>query len=94
MFDAMARHSSGILSMESFRRVIGDVRPATQVAAREPSSGESPLAAMFGHFPSFDEIEEYMVNEAMKMAKGNQSIAANILGIGRQTLNKRLKIKE
>jgi DNA-binding NtrC family response regulator len=94
VFDAMARHDSGILSMESFRRVIGDERPAALVAAREPLPGESPLAAMFGHFPTFDEIEDYMVDEAMKMAKGNQGIAANLLGIGRQTLNKRLKTKE
>ena len=31
--------------------------------------------------------------EAMKLAKGNQGLAGKILGMGRQTLNKRLKLQ-
>jgi len=92
VFDAVLRHSSGILSMETFRSVIGDVRPAQQAAAA-PSGGQEPLTALFGHFPTVDEIEEYMIGEAMKLAKGNQGIASKILGMGRQTLNKRLKLQ-
>jgi DNA-binding protein Fis len=34
-----------------------------------------------------------MIAEAMKMADGNQGIAGKLLGMGRQTLNKRLKTK-
>jgi two-component system, NtrC family, response regulator HydG len=93
VFDAVARHTSGIMSMDTFRRVIGDERPSTP-AAGQPTGEGNPLTAMFGHFPTFDEVEEYLISEAMKMANGNQGIAANLLGIGRQTLNKRLKTKE
>jgi transcriptional regulator with GAF, ATPase, and Fis domain len=93
VFDAVLRHTSGILSMETFRCVIGDERPLTKVAGAPSADGENPLAAIFGHFPTVDEIEEYMIAEAMKMAKGNQGLAAKILGMGRQTLNKRLKVK-
>ena len=32
-----------------------------------------------------------MIAEAMRMAQGNQGIAATLLGLARQTLNKRLK---
>jgi len=92
VFDAVLRHSSGILSMETFRSVIGDVRPAQQATAA-PAGGQEPLTALFGHFPTVDEIEEYMIREAMKLAKGNQGIASKILGMGRQTLNKRLKLQ-
>jgi DNA-binding NtrC family response regulator len=90
VFDAVARHSSGVLSMTSFRGAIGDDRPSVAV----PQSGngdECQLQAIFGHFPSLAEIEEHMIGEAMKIAKGNQGIAASMLGITRQTLNRRLK---
>ena len=94
VFDAVLRHSSGVLSMETFRGVIGDER-----AARKPgpvahaATEENPLCAIFGHFPTLDEVEQYMIGEAMKLAKGNQGLAGKILGMGRQTLNKRLKMQ-
>jgi two-component system, NtrC family, response regulator HydG len=94
VFDAVVRHSSGILSMESFRAAIGDVRPGAEVLKAEPYAGENPLIGMFGHFPTVEEVADYLILEAMKMAKGNQGIAANMLGMGRQTLNKRLKGKK
>ncbi|MRR58768.1 MAG: sigma-54-dependent Fis family transcriptional regulator, partial [Deltaproteobacteria bacterium] len=91
VFDAVVRHTSGILSMESFRGAIGDVRQNTEMDATQPGEGDNPLSSLFGHFPTIDEIEDYMINEAMKLSKNNQGIAANLLGMNRQTLNKRLK---
>ena len=90
VFDAVARHGGGVLSMESFKSVIGNMHP-TPAGAVVDARGEEPLTAFFGHFPTIAEVEELLINEAMKKAKGNQGIAANLLGIGRQTLNKRLK---
>ncbi len=92
VFDAVARHNSGVLSMSSFRSAIGEDRTAV-AAENSPSNsvdGEN-LQGIFGHFPSLVEMEEYMIGEAMKIAKGNQGVAAALLGITRQTLNKRLK---
>lgn len=91
VFDAVTRHVSGVLSMESFRAVIGDDRPKEKTAMSHTPAMEEPLSAIFGHFPTFREIEDYMIREAVKQAKNNQAIAANLLGISRQTLNKRLK---
>ncbi|OGR33606.1 MAG: two-component system response regulator [Desulfuromonadales bacterium GWD2_61_12] len=96
VIDAVARHQSGILSMESFREVIGDLRPSAASAAnpggdRDGADGSNPLVAHFGHFPTLLEVEEYLIAEAMTMARGNQGLAAKILGMGRQTLNKRLQ---
>lgn len=91
VFDAVTRHGSGVLSMESFRAVIGDDRPKENPAMSLLPAMEAPLSAIFGHFPTFREIEDYMTKEAVKLAKNNQGIAANLLGISRQTLNKRLK---
>ena len=95
VFDAVLRHGSGILSMDTFRAVIGDQRAKAKGAgAAQASEGEEPLSAIFGHFPTIDEVEEYMIREAMKIAKGSQGMAGKILGMGRQTLNKRLKGRE
>ena len=77
--------------MESFRVVIDVDRQAHPSAEpTSPSSGENTLAAILGHFPTIDEVENHLIDEAMKMAQGNQGIAAKLLGLGRQTLNKRL----
>jgi DNA-binding NtrC family response regulator len=94
VFDAVARHVSGVLSMERFREVIGS-RPV-------PSGQDSLLSQRLndwllesgGRFPKVREVEELLIDEAMKLAKGNQGIAASLLGFTRQTLNKRLKVRK
>ena len=93
VFDAVARHLSGILSMESFRNVIGDPRPHSSVPeAKIPvDTSVDPLVALFGHFPTIAEVENHLIDQAMSLAKGNQGMAAKLLGMGRQTLNKRLR---
>jgi DNA-binding NtrC family response regulator len=94
VFDAVLRHNSGILSMETFRSVIGHERPLPTLDCSTPAAAaENPLCSIFGHFPTLDEVEQYMITEAMKLAKGNQGLAGKILGMGRQTLNKRLKLQ-
>ncbi len=92
--DAVIRHSSGVLSMESFSAVIGEICPAPAVREQNLVTDEEPLTAIFGHFPTFSEIGDYLIDEAMRQSKGNQSVASTLLGIGRQTLNKRLKKRE
>jgi len=91
IYDAVVRHTSGILSMESFRNVIGEQQPVLPAAPAAADGAENPLTAIFGRFPSISEVEAYMINEAMKLAKGNQGMAASLLGMTRQTLNNRLK---
>jgi two-component system, NtrC family, response regulator HydG len=92
VFDAVVRHVSGILSMESFRAVVGDERLVARASKPEQHSQDGdPLSAIFGRFPTVGEIEEYMIGEAMQLAGGNLGAAGKMLGMGRQTLNKRLK---
>jgi DNA-binding NtrC family response regulator len=94
VFDAVARHTTGVLSLERFREVIGNMP--------SPSSQESHLSNRLndwliqsgGRFPKVREVEELLIDEAMKIAKGNQGIAASLLGFTRQTLNKRLKVRK
>jgi len=91
VFDAVARHTSGILSMESFRKATGNEQSLLQ-SSSPTAAEEKSLSAFFGHFPNISEVEDYMINEAMKLAKGNQGMAASLLGMSRQTLNNRLRV--
>jgi two-component system response regulator HydG len=91
--DAVSRHKSGILSMEGFKRVMDSAAAAVkgeQAGTAAPLIGDQPLEKVFGKFPSLKQIEDYLVDEALKRAEGNQGVAATFLGITRQALNKRL----
>jgi DNA-binding protein Fis len=41
-------------------------------------------------FPTLKEVEVYVIEETLRLPKGNQGIAASLLDMKRQTLNRRL----
>jgi DNA-binding NtrC family response regulator len=86
--DAVSRHRAGILSMESFRGVVGADLRQRQTASDE-TTGQNAEAFLAG-LPTLRHAEEFLVRRALEQAKGNQGIAAQLLGITRQALNKRL----
>ncbi len=89
VFDAMTRHKSGILSMTSFKEAIGEERSQTH-GGPPPADDANLLNGLPGSFPTLKEAEHHLISEALKTSKGNQGIAASLLGISRQALNKRL----
>jgi transcriptional regulator with PAS, ATPase and Fis domain len=91
VYDAVAQHTFGILSMESFRVAIGDGQAASPTRFESQDADKNAIAAIFGHFPTIRETEEYLIGQAMKITKENQGLAANLLGVTRQTLSKRMK---
>jgi DNA-binding NtrC family response regulator len=91
VFDAVARHVSGVLSLATFREVI---RQEITESSHIPSvaADGAPRAFRFpDHLPTLKEAETLLIDEALKRSKGNQGIAASLLGISRTALNKRLK---
>jgi DNA-binding NtrC family response regulator len=92
VFDAVARHVSGVLSMERFREVIGN-SPMSEDNNVLLSDPFDEWLEYCDHFPKVREVEKMLIDVAMKRAKGNQRIAASLLGFTRQTLNKRLKVR-
>lgn len=95
VFDAVARHSSGMLSMDRFKEAIGD-KPVSEVGdSMQIKSAVDALQVALHRLPKISEVEGYLIKEAMRLAKDNQGIAASLIGLSRQTLNKRLqKVKE
>jgi DNA-binding NtrC family response regulator len=93
VFDAVLRHNGGVLSLESFRKAIGarDAPPAGEASpdAATPA-GPPSLFGGLSRLPTLKEAVDQLVAEALARARDNQGIAASLLGITRQALNKRL----
>jgi DNA-binding NtrC family response regulator len=90
VFDSVASNRSGKLSLESFRVTIHQDQKMRRLPMPDRSGNSSHMTAIFGRFPSLRETEEFLVAEALKLSANNQGIAASLLGITRQALNKRL----
>lgn len=87
--DAVARCHQGLITDNLIaERLTGRVAGETA-----PSVEATSLTALFGRFPTLEELTEYAVGEALANTENNQSQAARLLGISRQALNKRLKKK-
>lgn len=95
VFDAVARSKSGKLSQEPFRQVMTDGRMQSPAPPVSTAPGMDVrlegVERIWGHFPTLDEAENYLIDVAMSIAKGNQGTAATMLGLKRQTFNIRLK---
>ena len=93
VYDAVGKHVSGKLSMGGFTSYMDERRLSKEPEAM-PNKPRGPF-----HFSNFDSIptlkdaEERLIAEALKRSEGNQSIAARLLGISRQALNRRMNSK-
>ncbi len=88
VYDAVSRHRSRLLSMEVFRVVI-DADLQKPIELPENAVNFHPDLTL----PSLTEMDDYLIDEAMKRASHNQSLAARMLGISQPALSKRLKKK-
>jgi len=81
------------LSLDSFENYFNKRREASgNGPCGKPKTGKEPLIIFPSEqLPSPRESQAILINEAMKRAKNNQSVAAQLLGISRQALNSRLK---
>jgi two-component system nitrogen regulation response regulator GlnG len=87
VFDAVARCQGTVMALHSFKELISD-RSVFETETRP--EGAQPSGPFPEHLPTLEDAEEALINEALARTGGNQGIAAGILGISRQALNKRL----
>lgn len=92
VFEAVARHTQGVLSMETFLTAIGTApRHIPDSATSDDGTPTITLRDATGErMPTLKEAEECLVSQAMRLARNNQGIAAGYLGINRSALNKKL----
>lgn len=85
LFEAMSREKSGILPLDIFQELNGKM-------IMESEGAESMRLIKFPReLPSLKQTADLLVQEAMRRSKGNQSLAARLLGISQQALSKRLQ---
>jgi DNA-binding NtrC family response regulator len=91
VFDAVAQHKSGVLSLNRFKEFIAN--KGEQVKSEFSIKKEESRSTLdiSGRFPTLKEVEAYLISEALERSNNNQGIAATLLGITRHALNKRLK---
>lgn len=80
IFNAIAEHRSGTLSLSAFKVALGTVR--------EDTNTEDVVFPQI--LPSIKKMNELLISEAMKRAENNRTIASKMLGITPQALGKRL----
>ncbi len=90
VYDAVSRHTGGVLSMEPFKAHIFKNDAGAKADPQSKNSETSPKIMFAEKLPTFKEAEQLLLDEALKRAGGNQSIAAQMLGITRSGLNKRI----
>jgi DNA-binding NtrC family response regulator len=89
--DAVASHSSGVMSMNVFRKAVGDRLIISRVRRCTLPQDARDLLTMFDSLPTMRQLGDLLIAEALRRCNSNQSIAAQLIGVSRQTLNRRLK---
>ena len=91
VYDAVSRHRLGKLSTTTFREAMDRLTsPAESTDSGGPASAGS-IIKFPERLPTLKDSQQLLVDEALKRSAGNQSVAARLLGISRQALNKRLR---
>ncbi len=88
VFNAVSRQREKMLSLNPFREAMGHVG----AKALPPASADS--LNFPDKLPTIKEVTAQLIDEALQRARGNQAIAAGLLGISPQALSKRLSRKE
>ncbi|MCW8850997.1 MAG: sigma-54 dependent transcriptional regulator, partial [Melioribacteraceae bacterium] len=93
IFDAVSRHSAGVLSIENIRKkTIGTEEDlSNNKSSNDQYENFSESLIFTSQFPTFKSAEILLIKEALKRSDNNQTIAAQLLGITRRALNNRIQ---
>lgn len=86
VFDAVSQHQQRKLSMDVFKKAMGRVEEADEGVA-----GEVPQVQFGEQLPTLKQTVNQLLMEALERTHGNKTMMADILGLSRPALSKRLK---
>jgi DNA-binding NtrC family response regulator len=85
----LAARCAGILTREGVAEYME--KTGRTAPAESSFGGDGASFSYTGRFPSLKDMETFLIQEALSLSGGNQSRAAELLGISRQALSKRLR---
>lgn len=88
--DAVTHNRKRTLVVDDFPGVTAGAAPCRNVV-RRIGSNQFALHAIFPNFPAVDEVEAMLIEEAFRLSCGNRTATANMVGLSRQTLRRKLK---
>jgi len=91
VYNAVSIHTAGKLSMDAFKAEIFNTQPSLAGDSAGAIDAADGTTVFSDPLPTIKQVERLLVDEALRRSGGNQAIAAKMLGITRQALNKRLK---
>jgi len=106
VFEMLSRHTSGPISLDFVKEKLGFSRGADAQSVRgiagatvtpyasTSADSESPGPSYPTRLPTIKQATESLIEEALSRSEGNQSMAAGMLGISHQALNKRLRHRD
>jgi transcriptional regulator with PAS, ATPase and Fis domain len=87
-------HKSGALFHTVFEnKILGTQKSTISIQESDKDEPISPFQTDLQHtkeLPPLKEVESMLIKEALRRAKGNQTLAAKMLNVSRKTLNTRV----
>jgi DNA-binding NtrC family response regulator len=95
VFDAVSHHGGGVLSLTAFGKIVGQAAlRGTRGTPCQPGDGSFEEAvAGLPRLPTMRDAGHTLVREALRRTNGNQTAAASLLGVTRQTMNRQAGIQ-
>ena len=90
LFDAVGKHRGGVLSLSSIKERIFDAAPANG-GPEDDAEGHGTIFTHADTLPTLHEARIQLIDEALRRAGNNQSVAARYLGITQPALSRHLK---
>jgi DNA-binding NtrC family response regulator len=88
IFDAASVTTTSVADITYFQNRLAKNQSAA--SAMEPEHFTKEIISRWPALPALKDAEQLLVDEALRRAGGNQTIAARVLGLTRSALNKRL----
>lgn len=93
VFDVVSRNDASFVPLAPFQAHVRETREPARPAAQKPVGAEDVWVAFSDPLPTLNQVADLLVKEALRRACDNQAAAAAMLGITRQALNKRVRLK-